>query len=352
MKTSNSLFVLRLCALSRLHTDGAGALAESVGYSSSNLMSVLAGRRGMPEDVATRLSAALSFSAEGFSNSGAIEPWLARRVDDLLLLKEQGFQLRVLSRLVTDREQGNALSVVYKFILLQVIYQGTQRFVVLRMTKNGIDELLKYPEFALENPGPALINLPAFRYRKLDKLMRLQAVAPSRLVKVGRGQLQSADIAVLVNVIFQKTEEEQVGDEIAASPLPMAAEKMRRHRLYVSTIKEAYRLRGGRQPHVAYGVNQRGQEVPIEIHPVFVGEMHELVKPAKTALEHLIVVLEHQNGVIEVLYEGPRKLISKTVEGNTNSGRPRRVAVDEFRALNAQVLASDRLAHVGTTVSK
>lgn len=352
MKNLDSMFVLRLCALSRLHTDGAGALAESVGYSSSNLMSVLAGRRGMPEDVAARLSAALSFNDEGFSNSGAIEPWLVRRVDDLLLLKELGFQLRVLSRLITDREQGNASSVIYKFILLQVIYRNTHRFAVLRMTKNGVDGLLQHPEFAFKELKPASLNLPAFRYRKLDKLMRLQAVAPPGLVKVGRGPLESSEIAGLVNVIYQKTEEEQESDEIAASPLPFAAEKMRRHRLYVATIKDAYRLRGGRQPHVAYGVNRKGQEVPIEIHPVFAGETHELVKPAKTAQEHLIVMLEHSNGVIEVLYEGPRQLISKIVEGDANSGRPRRIALDEFRALNSQVPAADRLAPVGKVVSK
>ncbi len=344
----NSPLALRLCALAKLHTGGAGAITKSIGYSSSNLMSVVAGRRRMPADVIDRLSEALSFNNAGFSNNSIIESWLARKIDDLLLLLELGFDFSVLCRLTTNRETNNPTAVLYKYALLRVRYEDTHKDVVLRMTHDGIDQLLSHPIIQKHNLNtPLPEGLPPFRYLDFGKLKQLRVVAPQSIVSSAQKQLSHAEIRHLVSFIHNTvTVDETQGAQ--GSSLALASEKVKRHRQYANVIKDAYNLRGSRKPHVAHGVSNRGTALSVEIHPIFAGETHEKVEPAKTANDHLIVLLEHASGVIEVIFEGPRRMVCPEVpasaEESTPSGKARLVTVAEFRALNAAVTTADRLS--------
>ncbi len=348
MEKLNSPLALRLCALAKLHTDGAGAITESIGYSSSNLMSVVAGRRRMPADVIDRLSDALSFTDAGFSNNGIIESWLARKIDDLLFLLELGFDFSVLCRLTTNRETNNPTAVLYKYALLRIRYEDTRKDVVLRMTHDGIDQLLSHPIVQKHHINSTLPEgLPSFRYLDFGKLKQLRVVAPQAIVSSAPKNLSHAEIRRLVNFIHNTVTVDETPD-VQVTSLAAASEKVKRHRQYANAIKEAYNLRGSRKPHVAHGVSNRGTAVSVEIHPIFVGETHEKVEPAKTANEHLIVLREHGNGVIEVLFEGPRRVVCPelpaSAKENKKNGGARMVTVAEFRALNATVSTTDRLS--------
>jgi hypothetical protein len=348
MESLNSSLALRLCALAKLHTGGAGAITESIGYSSSNLMSVVAGRRRMPSDVIDRLSEALSFNDAGFSNNGIIESWLARKIDDLMHLRELGFDFSVLCRLTTNRETNNPTAVLYKYALLRVRYEHTHKNVVLRMTRNGIDQLLSHPiiqKHHLNSHPPE--GLPSFRYLDFGKLKQLRVVPPQSIVSSAQEQLSQAEIRLLVSFIHDTvTVDEAPGAQ--GTSLAVASEKVKRHRQYANVIKDAYNLRGSRKPHVAHGISNRGTALSVEIHLIFAGETHEKVEPAKTANDHLIVLLEHASGVIEVLFEGPRRMVCPEVPASAEEGKPsgkaRLVNVAELRALNAAVTTADRLS--------
>lgn len=348
METKNPPLALRLCALAKLNTDGAGAITQSIGYSSSNLMSVVAGRRRMPADVIDRLSEALSFNNAGFSNKGIIESWLARKIDDLLRLLELGFDFSVLCRLTTDRETNNPTAVLYKYALLRVSYEGTHKDVVLRMTHDGIDQLLKHPTVQknhIHSPFPE--GLPSFRYLDFGKLKQLKVVVPQDIVSSNQKQLSRVESRHLVDYIYNAVTVVET-PSVQGTSIAVASEKVKRHRLYANVIKDAYHLRGSRKPHMAHGVSNRGTALSVEIHPIFIGETHEKVEPAKTANDHLIVVQEHANSVIEVVFEGPRRIVCPEVpaapEGIKPKSQARMVTVAEFRAMNATVKAADRLS--------
>lgn len=350
MEEKNSPLTLRLCALAKLHTDGAGAITQSIGYSSSNLMSVVAGRRRMPTDVIDRLSEALSFNDAGFSNNGTIESLLARKVDDLLLLLELGFDFSVLCRLTTDRETNNPSAVLYKYALLRISFEDTHKVVVLRMTRDGIDELLNHPivkKNHLHTPFPE--GLPFFRYLDFGKLKQLRVVVPQAIVSSAKKQLSQVEIRHLVDYVYNTVTVDEA-PSVHGTPLAVASKKVKRHRMYANAIKDAYNLRGSRKPHIAHGSSNQGNALCVEIHPIFVGETHEKVEPSKTANDHLIVVLEHANGVIEVIFEGPRRIVCPEVaaagEETKPKSRARMVTVSEFRSMNATVKAADRLSNI------
>lgn len=349
MKAKNSSLTLQLCALVKLHSDGAAALTESIGYTSSNLMSVIAGRRRIPDDVVVRLCEALSYSEDGFTNSGTIESWLARKVEDVVFLLEVGFDITVMCRIATHREPSNPEAVLYKFALLRVMYAGTYRDVVLRMTRDGIDKLLSHPRLAnsrlLQQQRD---DLPYFgKDLEFGKLKRLHA-SPPQGVSLTPNRVSRKEVLGLVSFIHDSVKaDEKPRPSSTSLALALATEKVKRHRLYADAIKNAYKLRGSRQPHAAHGSSNDGVPLNVEIHPIFIGETHERVEPAKTANEHLIVVQEHANGVIEVIFEGPRHVVypampAKEDQSNTKV-RARMITVAEFRMLNATVKHSDRL---------
>lgn len=350
MKAKNSSLSLQLCGLVKLHSDGAAAITESIGYTSSNLMSVIAGRRRIPDDVVVRLCEALSYSEDGFTNSGNIESWLARKVEDVLYLLEVGFDLRVMCRIATHRESNNPEAVLYKYALLRVMYAGTYRDVVLRMTRDGIDKLLSHPRLGrshlLQQKQPD--NLPWFG-KDLDfgKLKQLH-VSPPNGVSLTPHRVGSKEVLGLVSFIHDSVKADEKPSASGTSlALALATEKVKRHRAYADAIKAAYNLRGSRQPHAAHGSSNDGAPLSVEIHPIFVGETHERVEPAKTANDHLIVVQEHTNGVIEVIFEGPRQVVYPASPATENQSKPklkpRIITVAEFRLLNATVKHSDRL---------
>jgi hypothetical protein len=101
-------------------------------------------------------------------------------------------------------------------------------------------------------------------------------------------------------------------------------------------------LSSGREPFKSTGRTKLHESVPIEIHPIFREDADEQVRIATSDLEHLIILQEHDHNVIEIVYEGPRKLITGVQEGNSKA-KSLTLTPNDFRALNAKVHTNARL---------
>jgi len=351
MEFTSSAFSLQLCALSRVNTDGYKAVALSVGYGSSNLGSVFHGRRKMPADIAEKISQALAFNSTGFTNSGLIESAIARDVQSVLDLVENGFDVKLICRLRSDRERKYPDKVLYKFALLQVSFNNTHRFLVLRMTRDGIDQL--WTKRSLK-ASSANSNQKDFDYDKLNELMRLKLTASEKFLRNNQTALSTEQVTELVDVIYQIVES---GDGSAHMRISREAtqlkhaDRTRRHRQYVSIVKSIYGLSSGREPFKSTGRTKLHESVPVEIHPIFREDSDEQVRIATSDLEQLIILQEHVQNVIEIIYEGPRHLITGINEAGPKS-KNLTLKPAEFREYNVKVRDNSRLIKPTSTSRK
>ncbi len=332
----NKEHVVRLCLLAKLHMRGASALTRTIGYTTSNLISVLVGRFNMSPAVEARLGEALGFNSEGFHQTGKVVSWLARQVDDVLQLLDHGFEIQLLSRFISDRETAGSKtkrSVLYQIALLHVKYGQTDRFVVLRMTQGGIDKLLHADQMkkrVLLEGGSVVQS--RYRYLDLPAWMEIDAM-PWSTDQLRQLKTIDAQRDWLLNWLSEHVKLQTAidGDQETAF-----RNKLR------SMLVASYDLRT-EQDGSLYGVTNAGQQRKVSVEIQRATETYlELV--AEQLAEHLVVCWEHAQGLVEVLYEGP---IGHALVGlgsiRMKAGGPIRIVAREMRARNSQVPHEERL---------
>ena len=342
MSIINPLFVRQICVLSRLHTDGYKSVAIQVGYASSNLGSVYHGRRKMPDDIAEQISDVLHFKPAGFTNDGAIESAIARDVQSVLDLVECGFDVKLLCRLTSDRERKFPDKVLYKFGLVLISYNNTHRLLVLRMTRDGMDELWSKRSLRAKS---ATANQTEFDYNQFGALMRLNLEASRDQLPASHIDLSVQQVSTLVEKIYASFHSTSGAATLTAAreaSAILSLDRKRRHRNYVSIAKEIYGLASSREVSKGTGRSSAWESVPVEIHVIFKEDHDEKVMCATDEFEHLIILREYHDGVIEILYEGPRCLITEIVESN-DVRKSITLTPDEFRDFNLKVERRSRL---------
>lgn len=156
-------------ALSRLHTHGAAALADAIGWRRSSLFSAHAGRRALPDAVAKEMADILQVDVAGFRNC-VVEPWLAKDTADLQRLAAlPGMEVRLLCRIEPSATARPTAALQY--FLLHVQLKATRRFVILRMRS---DLAATWLDSVQPAPPPAL----PVNNGKLDLLHEFQVAVP------------------------------------------------------------------------------------------------------------------------------------------------------------------------------
>jgi len=332
----NKEHVTRLCLLARLHKKGAAALTRSIGYTTSNLVSVLAGRYNMSDGVEKRLGEALGFNSEGFSPSGKVVSWLARHVIDVVQLLEHGFEIEILARYISDRERSGTKttrSVLYQMALLRVRFGETERFVVLRMTKQGIDNLLsvqKMQDRVLFDEGR--IAEAQYRYLDIPAWMDIDAMPWSEADRKQTYTLEQKRRMLLAWLAEHVKSQE--ADEREAEP---SFETKLGNMLTAS-----YDLRI-QQDGALVGVTNSGDKRRVSVHTQRAAQS-SVELPVGQLSEQLIVCAEHVEGLVEILFEGPTKQALVGLGSvRTKTSGPIQVLASELRARNAAVPFEDRI---------
>lgn len=300
----NKEHVIRLCLLARLHKKGAAALTRTIGYSTSSLISVLAGRCNMNVSVEKRLGEALGFYADGFYQSGKVVSWLARNVDDVVELLEHGFEIEILARFVSDREMSGTKtkrSVLYQLALLRVRFGETERFVVLRMTQQGIDKLLEVPEMndrVLLDDGR--IAQAHYRYLDMPAWSDIEAMPWTTAQQIQHSSLEEKRHTLLG---WLTSYIKQLGTE--TSVRATSGEKFQQQ--VKNLVTATYHLRRGIDGSFL-GATYTEREVPVRMLMIPAGQdFLELTNDAQ--IGQTVVCAEHVQGLVEILFEGPTQLL-------------------------------------------
>lgn len=331
----NKEHVVRLCLLAKLHMRGAAALTRKIGYSTSNLISVLVGRYKMSPSVEARLGEALGFNSEGFHQTGKVVSWLARQVDDVLHLLDHDFEIQLLARFISDREIAGSTtkrSVLYQMALLHVKFGQTDRFVVLRMTQGGIDKLLEAHQMK-KRVLLAGESVCQSRYRYLDLSAWMQVDASPW----SEDHLQLPTMAEQRDFLLS-----WLSEHVKLQPKVDGDEETPVDTKLRSMLLASYELRS-EQDGCLRGVTTMGQQRKVSVRSQRAIEPHiELV--ADELLEHLIVCRVHALGLVEVLYEGPTRLAFVGL-GSTqaNSSGPIKILPRQLRERNSIVAYEDHI---------
>lgn len=335
----NKEHVIRLCLLARLHKKGAAALTRTIGYSTSSLISVLAGRCNMNVSVEKRLGEALGFYADGFYHSGQVVSWLARNVDDVVQLLEHGFEIEILARFVSDREMSGTKtkrSVLYQLALLRVRFAQTERFVVLRMTQQGIDKLLAVPQIndrVLLDDGQ--IAQAHYRYLDMPAWSDIEAMPWSSAQQM---QLCSTEEKRHMLLGWLTSHIKQLGSEISVRAT--SSEKFEQQAR--SLVTAAYHLR--REIDGSFlGATYTEREVPVRMLMLPVGQdFLELTDDVQ--IGHTVVCAEHVQGLVEILFEGPTRLLyGSEWPRQASSSHSMTIGRHKLRDCNAEVPRDLRL---------
>ena len=340
----NKEHVVRLCLLAKLHMRGAAALTRKIGYTTSNLISVLVGRYNMSPSVEARLSEALCFNSEGFHPSAKVVSWLARQVDDVLHLLDHGFEIQLLARFISDRETAGSTtnrSVLYQMALLHVKFGQTDRFVVLRMTKGGIGKLLEADQMKQRVllAGESVCQ-SRYRYLDLPAWMEIDAIPWS---EDQLQQLQTMDEQRdwLLNWLSEHVKLQPTvdgdgdGDGDGDDETPFDT-KLR------SMLFASYELRS-EQDGCLRGVTTMGQQRKVSVRSQRATEPY-IELAAEGLFEHLIVCQERVQGLVEVLYEGPTRHVFVGL-GSTqaNASGSIRILPRQLRERNSMVAYEDHI---------
>lgn len=335
----NKEHVIRLCLLARLHKKGAAALTRTIGYSTSSLISVLAGRCNMNVSVEKRLGEALGFYPDGFYHSGQVVSWLARNVDDVVQLLEHGFEIEILARFKSDREMSGTKtkrSVLYQLALLRVSFAETERFVVLRMTQQGIDRLLEVPKMndrVLLDDGR--IAQAHYRYLDMPAWSDIDAMPWSADQQIQHSSLEEKRHTLLG---WLTSYIKQLGNE--TSIRATSGEKFEQQ--VESLVTAAYHLRTGQDGRL-FGVTYAAQEVPVRVL-VLRSEQEFLELSNDMSVEQAVVCAEHVQGLVEILFEGPTHWLYDTEwPRQMSSSHGRKIWRHQLRDCNAEVPHDVRL---------
>lgn len=329
----NKEHVIRLCLLARLHKKGAAALTRTIGYSTSSLISVLAGRCNMNVSVEKRLGEALGFYPDGFYHSGQVVSWLARNVDDVVQLLEHGFEIEILARFKSDREMSGTKtkrSVLYQLALLRVSFAETERFVVLRMTQHGIDRLLEVPKMndrvLLDDGGIAQAH---YRYLDMPAWSDIDAMPWSAAQQIQHSSLEEKRHTLLG---WLTSYIKQLGTE--TSVRATSGDKFEQQ--VKSLVTAAYHLRTGLEGRL-FGVTYVAQDVPVRVVVLRAGQDF-LELTTDVSMEQTVVCAEHIQGLVEILFEGPNHWLNDTVwPKQMSSTQPKKIWAHQLRARNAEV---------------
>lgn len=356
------LYEQRLIALARLHSKGLSSLASKLGHKQSNFSLIASGQRPMPERTRLALREILSFEECGF-NDLRLESCLMRSLEDMQQLQAVGFVVTPITRLVSSRDiaarkDNSKRGAPYQFLVARLSFISSHRAIILRAAREIMDAFLK------ESFPDAEIQEAPFDYSKRKLLQdvleiqkmgltpsceRVELLPPITITETGRLKKQ-------VESILDR-DVRPVSPELSATDKrDNVANRLRRHRLYVEAIRKTFGI--SRTQNIGgHAFRKDGEKVEIEIHPVFVGERSEQVLFKEDQNSHLIVVLEHDNGVIEIIFEGPRQLIFEnqavivlrpSTVRERQFGAPdellgRIVTVNELRELNRLVPSRRRL---------
>lgn len=332
----NKEHVVRLCLLAKLHMRGAAALTRKIGYTTSNLISVLVGRFNMSPAVEARLGEALGFNSEGFHQTGKVVSWLARQVDDVLHLLDHGFEIQLLARFISDRETAGSTtkrSVLYQMALLHVKFGQTDRFVVLRMTQGGIGKLLEADQM---KKRVLLVDGSVFqsRYRYLDlpAWMEIDAM-PWSADHLRQLQTMDEQRDWLLNWLSERVKLQPTVDGDQETPFDTKLSSM---------LLASYELRI-EQDGSLRGVTSMGQQRKVSVRSQRATEPY-IELDADKLLEHLIVCREHAQGLVEVLFEGPTRLAFVGL-GSTqaNASDPIKILARQLRERNSMVAYEDHI---------
>lgn len=328
--------VVRLCLLAKLHMRGATALTRKIGYTTSNLISVLVGRYNMSPSVEARLSEALCFSSEGFQPTGKVVSWLARQTDDVLQLLDHGFEIQLLARFISDRETAGSTtkrSVLYQIALLHVKFGQTDRFVVLRMTKGGIGKLLEADQMKQRVllAGESVCQ-SRYRYLDLPAWMEIDAIPWS---EDQLQQLQTMDEQRdwLLNWLSEHVKQQPTVEGDQETPFNT---KLR------SMLLASYELHT-QQDGSLRGVSSMGQQRKVSVRSQQATEPY-VELDADKLFEHLIVCREHAQGLVEVLFEGPTRLAFVGLGSTqTNASGPIKILARQLRERNSMIPFEDHI---------
>ena len=328
--------VVRLCLLAKLHMRGATALTRKIGYTTSNLISVLVGRYNMSPSVEARLSEALCFNSEGFHPSAKVVSWLARQPNDVLHLLDHGFEIQLLSRFISDRETAGLKtkrSVLYQLALLHVKFGQTDRFVVLRMTQGGIDKLLETDQMKKRvlQAGESVCQ-SRYRYLDLPALMEIDAI-PWSAVQQRQLQTMEEQRDWLLNWLSEHVKLQPTVEGDQETPFATKLSSM---------LLASYELRT-EQDGIFRGVTTMGQQrnVSVRSHP---NTEPYIELAVDELLEHLIVCRAHANGLVEVLFEGPTQLAFVGLGSTPANARGHiKILARQLRERNSMVAYEDHL---------
>lgn len=356
-----NLFEQRLIALSRLHYKGLSSIAASLGYSKGTFSLFVSGQRPIPEKTRTALGNELAFEECGF-NDQRLESWLARSVEDLARLQELGFIVSPLTKLVSSRDiaaqkDRSKKGAQHQFLIARVSFIRSHRDVIVRATRE------KMIEFLATFPDELNLREMEFDYAKRERLYKIcdvvkKDLTPSCTPLSEQPTVLLDEIQSLEKAINRMVAEDRraVSCDLSTSSGAEPPTRLRRHRLYVRTVRKVFGISRSENVPGGHAVRKNGNKVEVEVHPIFVGETSELIEDKRPSDTHLVVIKEHVTGMLEVVFEGPRNIIFETNEADTiipsrsPSGRSseevrrgRKVSVKELRDLNSRVHSDQRL---------
>jgi hypothetical protein len=258
----------------------------------------------MNVSVEKRLGEALGFYPDGFNHSGQVVSWLARSVDDVVQLLEHGFDIEILARFKSDRESSGTKtkrSVLYQLALLRVSFAETERFVVLRMTQQGIDRLLAVPKMndrvLLDDGQIAQVH---YRYLDMPAWSDIEAMPWSSAQQM---QLSSTEEKrhTLLGWLTSYIKQLRTETSVRATSGDKFEQQVK------SLVTAAYHLRTGLEGRL-FGVTYVAQDVPVRVVVLRAGQdFLELTNDAQ--IGQTVVCAEHVQGLVEILFEGPTQLL-------------------------------------------
>lgn len=318
-----------LIALARLHTDGLTHVAELAKTSRSNLLGMIAkdNPRAMPARVKSELEAILGFDETGFSEC-YLESWLARSPSDITQLLDMGFRLKPIGRLITTSEQeGRQL---YQYLVLQLEFENTARFALVRMTLNKVDDLLK----KIGRPIIREVFVPNGFGKPLMKVH-----LPCTKVQDG------ADVQILLERILDFAAHWQPSDELAKPTKRSKAVNQIHANSIVSEIYSGALIEEEINKFTGCTEERLNLDVNIKIHK----SSEDMVSIPWRPDEYIVVLIVYPNDVFQIAYAGPIYRLLEKTEFLSDISRVKAIDM-KLTTRNTELVQLSRLRELGASV--
>lgn len=208
---------------------------------------------------------------------------------------------------------------LYQFLLAKVVVDNTWRAVLIRMTGTKLQDLL--PAFWNDPKS----DLAFYHYPKRQNLFQVQAHLQTGIVSHVIHQDQSPDnvsemirrfcYPIIQEHIDKRFDAERQDDPDTGAQKLVLLGRPERLRRYAQLIRQMFDLTPDRMNSLGGTATLGMDKAEVEVGCVFEEESSLIFrepitrKPGATALEYIVVLREHKNGIVEIAYNGPREYL-------------------------------------------